>query len=117
MIRRRYELTFLTAERRGVNAEEHRNGRSSTESAASTFCVSQTVQNVQFASARDDRYRQLPPDGFDAGLARGGLSTLPTFALRVLPSLSMIVTCWFGFTLILRSDAANGADNANIALL
>ncbi|MNP52129.1 hypothetical protein D3C76_1464990 [compost metagenome] len=75
---------------------------SSTDSAgsASTAEVSQMVSEM-FSSPRPVIAMMSPASARVDSIRSRPMwpSTLPTLPLRVLPSLSMMVTCWFGFTL------------------
>ncbi len=91
---RRYELTFFTAEREVLTQKNIETVGSSTESAG-TLQRFACRKRCQKCSVRQDpdrhdiaSFRQIGFDTFQTEVP----STLPTFALRVLPSLSMIVT-------------------------
>ena len=115
---RRYELTFFTAERRGVNAEEHRNGRLINGECRQRFNVLRVangVRNVQFAKARDRNdiasFRQIGFDTFQTEVAQHFTDfRVAGFAFAIDDS-DLLVR--LHFTAL---DAAN-ADNANIAVV
>ncbi len=89
---RRYELTFFTADGEVLTQKNIETVGSSTESAAALqrFACRKRCQKCSVRPGRDrNDIASFSQIGFDT-FQTGWPSTLPTFALRVLPSLSMI---------------------------
>ncbi len=99
---RSHKLYLLTAERRGVNAEEHRHGRLHQRTAPAV------LQRLRVADGVGDvlnsprpvivRYRPLRDIAVDTLQTQMRRALTCYFALR-LPFTIDDMTCWFGFTL------------------
>ncbi len=99
---RSHKLTFFTAERRGVNAEEHRHGRLHQRTApAASFNAPGSVIGVGMFSSPRPVIAMISPASAISLSIRSRPRCVSTYLTSRygFPSLSMIVTCWFGFTL------------------